>query len=761
MNVSNLRAAGSTGAAERFQQYLAKGQEISEFEFIRPDGETRVTQYHATRIDENFHLAILANITDRKRAELKLQRSEERFRSLFNAIPISTYTWQRVGDDFILLAYNEMAKTFSSGKVADLIGVKASELYRDEIQILHDFEQCFRQKSTIEREMDYRLKTTGERKSLSVKYAYIPPDLVMVHIEDFTERKQVKEALQHYADRLETIHQIDQAILTARSPEEIAQAAMKHIRQLIPCRRASIILFDFEAGQFNALAVDLDGETKVGPGKHNALSTFGGDIERLLQGEVHIEDNILSARSSSPVIQALHTEGIRSFINVPLLARGELIGALNLGAEESGSFTTEHIEIGREVANSLVIALQNVRLIETEQAARQQAEMLRDVTLTLTSQTNLAAVLGEILRQVHRLVPYSTAHIMLVEGDSLQIGSWYGYDAVGSEGLISRLEQPLADFPLDYQVVQSREAMVIPDTRQEPRWVVVDETAWIRSTLMIPISLFDRVLGVLRLDGRTPGEFSNADANRLQPLVGAAAIAVGNARLLEAERSAQEQLQNLAGYLQAARETERTRIAREVHDEFGQSLTALKIDVVWLSKHLPSHEARLQEKVKAMMELVDNTIQIVQHIATELRPGLLDDLGLSAALEWQTQEFAERTGVECELQLNKQEISYDRDLNTALFRMCQEMLTNITRHARANKVWVELRDEPDEVVFIVRDDGKGITKSQISHSKSLGLIGMRERARALGGEITFQGVRGQGTTVTARIPLTNNKKRKR
>ncbi len=185
------------------------------------------------------------------------------------------------------------------------------------------------------------------------------------------------------------------------------------------------------------------------------------------------------------------------------------------------------------------------RLLATEHEQRLLAETLAEVTLALASQTSHATVLDEILRQVQRIVPYSMAKIMLLERDALHIACWQGYEPFGRENSISSLVLPLADFPLDAQAVRSRHPLVVPDTHQDPRWVVTDEMAWIKSTIMVPICLRDRVLGLLTLDSDTPGEFSAEDAERLQPLANAAAIALENARLFTATRRQAEQLEAL------------------------------------------------------------------------------------------------------------------------------------------------------------------------------------------------------------------------
>ena len=173
-------------------------------------------------------------------------------------------------------------------------------------------------------------------------------------------------------------------------------------------------------------------------------------------------------------------------------------------------------------------------LLAAEREQRALAETLAEVTLALTAQTSHAAVLDEILRQAQRLVPYRTAHIMLLEDSTLHSARWRGYEVFESEEFISSLVQPLADLPLDAEVVRSQKPFVIADTHQHPLWVVVEETAWIRSHLVLPICLRERVLGLLRLDSDTPGGFSIEDAQRLGPLVNAAAIAIQNTRLYEA-----------------------------------------------------------------------------------------------------------------------------------------------------------------------------------------------------------------------------------
>lgn len=246
-------------------------------------------------------------------------------------------------------------------------------------------------------------------------------------------------------------------------------------------------------------------------------------------------------------------------------------------------------------------------------------------------------------------------------------------------------------------------------------------------------------------------------------IVGASAIVrdISERKMVQKELGkSNEQLRELYRLLQSAREEERTRIAREIHDEFGQTLTALKFDLAWMEKRLSKDQTPIFQKIESMSKIISMAIQSIKKLSTDLRPGILDDFGLHAAIEWQAEEFETRTGKKCNVVLNVDDLNIGDDVSTAIFRIMQETLTNIMRHADADRVELQLREEPGELIFMVRDDGIGLNLDEVNTPQSYGLVGIRERAHSLGGTAEITSSPGHGTTVCVRLPLEKREKTK-
>lgn len=225
-----------------------------------------------------------------------------------------------------------------------------------------------------------------------------------------------------------------------------------------------------------------------------------------------------------------------------------------------------------------------------------------------------------------------------------------------------------------------------------------------------------------------------------------------------------DQLRGLAARLQTVREEERKRISLEIHDQLGQELTSLKLDLSWLKGRLPLRgpgAGAMQERLQSMMKSFDTAIRTVRRISTELRPAILDSLGLKAAIEWQAKEFQTRTGIQVRLTLPSADIGLDPEPSTAFFRIFQEILTNAARHSRATRLDILLQRKDGRLLLEVDDNGKGLSAKALTDPKSLGLLGMRERALLFGGEVSIHGSRAKGTSVAVRMPLPRRRRKTR
>ncbi len=359
--------------------------------------------------------------------------------------------------------------------------------------------------------------------------------------------------------------------------------------------------------------------------------------------------------------------------------------------------------------------------------ARELSAAMQRILESVASGASLGETLFGLAVATQEQVPGSMASVLLVSADGKRLAVAAAPDLPEQWRLaVDGLRVGSAGGPCCAAIVQRRP-------------VIVDE-CW-----SVPILAGEsRVLGSFALHFRQPRSPSPAETELLSRAAHVAGIAV-------------QRLDALSARIEAAREEERTGIAREIHDQLGQSLTAIKIDLAWIARRAESADGLprdvLLAKVRDLSQLTGETIDLVRRISTELRPGVLDDLGLVAALTWQAQEFEKMTNIRCTVRAEVGEEAPGRDIATAVFRVLQEALTNVVRHAHATRVDVALEERDAWLEMRVRDDGRGIAAAEAQDPRSLGLLGMRERARRLGGTASFERADPAGTLVTLRLPL--------
>jgi signal transduction histidine kinase len=403
----------------------------------------------------------------------------------------------------------------------------------------------------------------------------------MVHSEDITSRKRAEQALRSNLRQLEILWTIDRAILSARTLEEIALAALDNIRDFGPFLAANIVLFDWDKQQAQVLATSTAENPAYAAGDYIPMEAFG-DLAHLRQNKPFLMRDIRQLAHITTKVDVLWGQRVRSYTSVPMIVDGELIGAMSLGAADPDGFTEQNIDLACHIADSLAIAVDNRRLLARLQAIRERLEML---------------------------------------------------------------------------------------TR----------------------------------------------------------------RLVEVQ------------------EEERHRLARELHDEIGQTLTAVKINLQTLKRRLDGAEAN--RRLDDSIVITDRALQQVRSLSLDLRPSLLDDLGLVAALRWYMDNQNQRGKFEAQLVVEPPQLQLPGDLEVACFRIVQEALTNVMRHAEASHVQITLLRKNGQVELFIGDDGVGFDVLAASEEsrlgRSMGLMGMEERARLLGGMLDIQSGPGNGTRIRA------------
>ncbi len=448
-------------------------------------------------------------------------------------------------------------------------------------------------------------------------------------------------------------------------------------------------------------------------------------------------------------------ERLATVLSVPLILQDQVIGAISLIDDaKARRFTQADAELLTMFADQASIAIENARLLDAERAQREVAETLRETTGVLGSSLDRDDVLRHILEQLARVVDYDSASIMLVSDETLMPVAYRG----------SRFEirqvSPLRIDDLKHvqEVLERRVAVIIPDTTVDSRWLRLGGGEYSRCWMGVPLVVQGRAVGMLNLGKRQPGFYIRRHATLAMAFAHQAAIAIENARLFEQTRASQARLQTLSQQLVEAMEAERRSIARELHDQIGQTLTGLKFT---LERGMLSAVDRTAASLAEAQALVDELTGRISELSFDLRPTTLDDLGLLPALVHHFKRYTAQTNVQVTFKCSDIERRFRPEIETTAYRVVQEALTNVARHAGVSEVAVRLWAEQDTLTAQIEDHGVGfdLAATQSTFAPS-GLVGMHERAALLGGQLTVESAPGAGTCVTAKLPLSGNRSKR-
>ncbi len=393
------------------------------------------------------------------------------------------------------------------------------------------------------------------------------------------------------------------------------------------------------------------------------------------------------------------------------------------------------------------------RLRSREVLVRRNRELLTFHRLSqiVLSSRSLQQSYRDIVNEIRSATGFPIAVIAMVD-DTRETIILHGLRGRGAKTDRLSLELPLGK-TLSGVVVRTGKPLIVTHISRHPEYrsKVLRQTH-AQTFVGYPLKVGHTIIGCLNLAHTEIIEISEETKQWIEGLANYVAVLTERKRAEEEIHASREQLRELSSRSRTVIEEERKRIARDLHDELGQELSLLQLELGILRKHLPPAEKDLLRKTKSMTSLIDFAIRSVQRLSSELRPTLLDNLGLGAAAEWAVNEFQKRTRIRCRITVDPPDLTLDADRSTALFRILQEALTNILRHAKATRVVVHLTKRRDGIELRVRDNGRGITALRIKDPKSTGLVGMRERVLPWGGSVTFDGRQGKGTEVIVAIP---------
>ncbi len=476
--------------------------------------------------------------------------------------------------------------------------------------------------------------------------------------------------------------------------------------------------------------------------------------------------------------------GINSFLILPLISNQQVFGTITLIFADSGRhYDQRMLNFAENLAIHISTYLEKSRLIhiglpetsEIEQPASDGRDELEGTRTQLKQSEEVIQTLFRVSNKLNAtldveliLDTLAKEAIQIVNGES-------GFAGLRTpEGMtVHRYFQDGVAIPFEYTwalgegvpgwVLKYKVPYGTSDAVNDPHMSHdLAINANVHSIICTPIlDSVGEVIAYFDIRNKKGEEgFTISDQEMLLTLAPVASIAIQNALAYQQRlatvnelQASSQQLQELAVSLETAREEERRQISRELHDELGQALTALKFDLSWLSTQLEQKDETLAQKAKDITSQMNTVIKTVRQLATELRPGMLDDLGLAATIEWQARDFEKRSGITCKLDLPGDDLGLSQDQSLALFRIFQEALTNVSRYADARQVELRLEKSGDLLLLEMRDDGRGITKEEVSGSRSLGLLGMRERAKYFGGTFEIKGVPGLGTTLKVTMPI--------
>jgi PAS domain S-box-containing protein len=570
---------------------------------------------------------------------------------------------------------------------------------------------------------------------------------------EIARRQEVEERLRRQSATAESLVQATLALNSSLELDQVLDRILEQTQLVIPGCAVSVMLMQEETVRVaRHRGFEEIPQARRTPEIDFPLQAFS----RLKAMRVSHQPVLVADIAQDPEWRyAPGYEWVRSYVAVPVHAGEEVIGFLAAFSEEPSLFDTEVMGLLHAFGARAEAAIQNAELYEAEMAARQIAETLSAASLALTRTLELDRVIDTLLDYVQPLVPYDSACVLLAQDEThLVVRVARGYEGwADPPDLLGRRVDP-REMPHIQESLATQRSVLIPDTRQYPGWGHYFDHAghapavnW----LGVPLIAGDKAIGICALEKSAPAFFTRYHVHVAEALVGQAAVAIQNAWLFEQVRAGRERLQSLSRRLVEIQESERRYVARELHDEAAQALISLKVGLGLLEREADRAEAVVQG-VSVLQQRLDLVLENLRRLAMDLRPASLDHLGLVAALRQYAQQVSDQHSLAVDFEAVGNIERLPSDVEIALYRIVQEALTNVVRHARATRVDVLLERRGDQLIVLVEDNGVGFEPTAVEQTERLGLFGMRERMEMLGGTLLLESTPGAGTTLLLEVP---------
>ncbi|MCU0485579.1 MAG: GAF domain-containing protein [Anaerolineales bacterium] len=741
------------------------------------DGTHKFIINSATPIYENGSLrgAIVVNqdITQRKQAEQALAKSETLFKTAFNILPVGAWITDEAGK---IMFGNPAGHQIWAG--ARYVGIEEFGEYKawrlDTGQpVAADDWAVSRAVRNGETSLNEELEIEcfdGTHKFILNSAIPVCDEQgktygVFVINQDITAHKRAEQLLERQNQALTELSNAEskqrqlaegllQSILSLNASLELREvlvSILDQIQRSIPFELANIVLIENSSLRVvhhlnqSGNPANLDTSEKL-----YELKAYPVVEQVCRSGQaVLVEDTSLAPAYAIPGMSWL-----RSYLGVPLIVSEQVIGMINLTCQKAGAYNQETSQRLMAFAAPAALAMEHARLYTAELKARHLAETLNAASLALTQTLKFDTVMNTLLEYVLQLVPADRAYVVTSEDEThLTLLARRGYEHEDKLLRSLNFTFDIENKPYLHQVIASQKSLLIPDTRQFAGWSDLISQEPILSWLGIPFMIGNEAIGVLALAKTSANFFTPEHTWLTEVIVAQASVAIQNAWLFEQVRAGHERLQSLSRRLVEVQESERRYIARELHDEASQSLTAIMFGLKLLEQdlHQPQNiPARLAE----LKQLTNSVLEELHRLAMGLRPASLDYLGLVEAIEQLVKSMDGRSGLSIHFKVINfpEELRLPNHVETTVYRIVQEALTNTLRHAQAKNVDIILEYQNRKIIIMIEDNGVGFDASRAPKSGHLGLLGMQERAQMVSGTLHIESDTGCGTTIVLEVP---------